>query len=208
MIDLYTWNTDNGHKARHGAEESGLDFTVHGVNIREKKQFEPDFLKISPGHKIPALIDDDGPGGNRVTLCESGAILKYLGEKANNGLYPADPAKRVTVDQWLFYGSSTWTTQAQQYGLFALRFPEDVPAAKKHYEAVVRDMFEMFDRHLAENEYFAGDYSVADISIYADVHVHGATGTLGLDGYPNLTRWHDTIAARPAVQRAWVPIEG
>lgn len=207
MIDLYTWNTDNGHKARHGAEESGLAFRVHGVNIREKKQFEPDFLKISPGHKIPALVDDDGPGG-RVTVCESGAILKYLAEKAGNGLYPDDPAKRVAVDQWLFYGSSTWTTQAQQYGLFWQRFPEDVPAAKTHYETVVRDNFDTFDRHLADNEYFAGGYSVADISIYADVHIHGGTGQLGLDGWPNLKRWHDAIAARPAVQRAWEPIEG
>ncbi len=208
MIDLYTWNTDNGHKARHGAEESGLQFNVHGVNIRERKQFEPDFLAISPGHKIPALIDNNGPGGNQVTLCESGAILKYLGEKADNGLYPADPLKRVSVDQWLFYGSSTWTTQAQQYGLFWQRFPEDVPQAKAHYEAVVRDNFDTFDRHLRDNEYFSGNYSVADISIYADVHVHGPQGRLDLAEWPNLKRWHDAIETRPAVQRAWVPLEG
>lgn len=206
MIDLYTWNTDNGFKARQAAEESGLEFRVRPVNIAKKEQFAPEFLKISPGHKIPALIDDKGPGGARITLCESGAILKYLAEKADNGLYPADPVRRIGVDQWLFYGSATFTTLAQQYGLFHQRFPEDVPPAKTHYASVLRDMFATFDRHLADNAYFAGDYSVADVSIYPDVHVHGELG-VGLGDYPNLKRWHDAVAARPAVQRAWVPIE-
>ena len=86
MIDLYLWTTDNGYKARHGMEESGLPHRLKPINIRKKEQFAPDYLKISPGHKIPALIDDDGPGGNRITLCELGAILKYLGTKAGNGL--------------------------------------------------------------------------------------------------------------------------
>lgn len=206
MIDLYTWNTDNGHKARQGAEESGLEFRVIPVNIQKKEQMAPDFLKISPGHKIPALIDEDGPGGTPASIFESGAILKYLAEKAGGTLYPSDPTRRVVVDQWLFYGSSTFTTQAQQYGLFHQRFPEDVPPAKAHYASVLRDMFATFDRHLADNDYVAGDYSIADISIYPDVHVHGANG-IGLDDYPNLKRWHDVIEARPAVQRAWVPIE-
>lgn len=200
MIDLYTWTTDNGYKARQAAEESGLDYTLKPVNLREKAQFDPEYLKISPGHKIPALVDHDGPGGERVTLCESGAILKYLGEKSGIGLYPDDPIARVKVDQWLFFGSATFTTLAQQYGLFWGRFDEDVPAAKKHYDGVLRDMFGTLDRHLADNEYMAGAYTVADISMYPDTHVHGAGG-IGLDAYPNLQRWHDSIAARPAVQR-------
>jgi GST-like protein len=205
MIELYTWMTDNGYKARHGMEESGLPYELKPVNIREKKQFEPDYLKISPGHKIPALVDTDGPGGNRVTLCESGAILKYLGAKAGNGLYPSDPLEQVKVDQWLFYGSSTWTTLAQQYGFFWKRNPEDVPKAKVHYEAVLKDMMAMFERHLGENEYICGDsYTVADISIYPDMHLHG-DGDVGLSDYPNIKRWHDSIAARPAVQKAWTP---
>jgi GST-like protein len=204
MIDLYTWTTDNGFKARQAAEESGLEYTLKPVNLREKAQFDPEYLKISPGHKIPALVDDDGPGGERVTLCESGAILKYLGEKSGTGLYPTDPIARLKVDQWLFFGSATFTTLAQQFGLFWGRFEEDVPAAKKHYDGVLRDMFATLDRHLGDNEYMAGDYTVADISMYPDTHVHGA-GNIGLDAYPNLSRWHDAIAARPAVVRAWEP---
>ncbi len=204
MIDLYTWTTGNGYKARHGAEESGLAYNLKPVNLREKKQFEPEFLKISPGHKIPALVDDDGPSGARVTLCESGALLKYLGAKAGNGLYPEDPARQLAVDQWLFYGSATFTTLAQQYSFFWYRSSEDVPQAKTHYEAVLLDMFATMDGHLADNEYFAGDYSVADISIYSETHLQGA-GRIGLDEYPNLARWHDAIAARPAVIRAWEP---
>ena len=102
MIDLYFWTTDNGHKARHGLEESGLEYKIRLVNLLNKEQFDPAFLKISPGHKIPALVDSNGPSG-ALTLFESGAILKYLGEKAENGLYPADPARRAAVDQWLFF---------------------------------------------------------------------------------------------------------
>ena len=103
MLDLYFWTTDNGYKARHGMEESGLAHNLKPVELPKREQFSPEFLKISPGHKIPALVDDDGPGGT-VSLFESGAILKYLGEKAGNGLYPDDPAKRIMGAHWLFYG--------------------------------------------------------------------------------------------------------
>ena len=206
MIDLYFWTTDNGYKARQGMEESGLPHTLKPVNLRNREQFAPEFLKISPGHKIPAIVDHDGPGGATVSLCESGAILKYLAEKSGNGLYPKDPIARLKVDQWLFYGSATFTTLAQQFGHFVIRLPEDVPQAKKHYDAVLRDMLDMLNRHLADNEYVAGGYSVADISIYPDVHLHGVND-VGLSGYPNLKRWHDAIAARPAAQRAWGPYE-
>jgi len=205
MIELYFWTTDNGHKARQAMEESGLPYHPRPVNLQKREQFSPEYMKISPGHKIPALVDDSGPGGVRVTLFESGAILKYLGTKSGGVLYPSDPVRQLKVDQWLFYGSSTFTTQAQQYGLFKHRFGQDVPPARQHYEAQVKDMFGIFDRHLADNEYMAGAYSVADISIYPDVHVHGKND-LGLKDYPNLERWHDAIAARPAVQRAWAPL--
>ncbi len=205
MIDLYFWTTDNGYKARQMIEETGLAYQLKPVALPKREQFEPEFLKISPGHKIPAIVDDDGPGGATVTLCESGAILKYLAEKSASALYPAEPLLRARVDQWFFYGSATFTPIAQQYGLFTHRFPEDVPPAKKHFEGLVRDIFGVFDRHLADNAYVADDYSVADIAAYPDVHVHGSQG-LGLDDYPNLSRWHDAIAARPAVQRAWAAL--
>lgn len=204
MFELHTWMTDNGYKARHMAEESGLDYELHPVNIREKEQFKPEFLKISPGHKIPAIIDHDGPGGQTVTLCESGAILKYLGQKADNGLYPSDPVKQVEADQWLFYGSAQFTTLAQQYGLFWIRLGEEVPRAKEYYEGVMRDMLGMYDQRLADREYVIGDYSVADIACYADTHIHGVND-IGLEDFPNVKRWHDAIEARPAVQKAWTP---
>ena len=204
MFELHTWMTDNGYKARHMAEESVLDYELHPVNIREKEQFKPEFLKISPGHKIPAIIDHDGPGGQTVTLCESGAILKYLGQKADNGLYPSDPVKQVEADQWLFYGSAQFTTLAQQYGLFWIRLGEEVPRAKEHYEGVMRDMLGMYDQRLTDREYVIGDYSVADIACYADTHIHGVND-IGLEDFPNVKRWHDAIEARPAVQKAWTP---
>ena len=202
MIDLYFWTTDNGYKARQMVEETGLDYAIKPVDLTAKAQFDPEFMKISPGHKIPAIADPDGPGGRRVTLCESGAILKYLAEKTGGALYSDDPALRPALDQWFFYGSSTFTPLAQQYGLFVHRFPEDLPSAKEHYGTVLRDLFTVLDRHLADNEYFAGGYSIADISFYPDVRIHGANG-IGLDDWPNLGRWHDAIEARPAVRRAW-----
>lgn len=204
MLELYTWMTDNGYKARQMVEETELDYALKPVNLREKEQFSPEFLKISPGHKIPAIIDPDGPGGQRVTLCETGAILQYLADKAAPALYSEDPIARLNVDQWLFYGSATFTTLAQQFGTFTHRMPEKIPAAQKHYENVLRDMLGTLDRHLADKDYVAGDFSIADISIYPDVHMHGVDD-IGLDEYPNLKRWHAAIEARPATQRAWQP---
>ena len=204
MIELYFWTTDNGYKARQAMEESGLPYVVKPVNIRNKEQFAPEYLKISPGHKIPALVDPNGPGGQRITLCESGAILKYVGTKSGKGLYPSDPLQQLKVDQWLFWGSATFTTLAQQFGHFVVRWDQDVPKAKEWYTGVLKDMLGTLDRHLGENEYVAGAYSVADISMYPDVHLHGVND-IGLGAYPNVKRWHDAIAARPAVQKAWGP---
>lgn len=202
MIDLYFFNTDNGYKARMAMEESGLPHTLKVVNIRNREQFAPEFLKISPGHKIPALVDHDGPGGERISLCESGAILKYLGEKAGNGLYPDEPLARLKTDQWLFFGSATFTTLAQQFGHWVKRSPEVVPQARVWYTDVLKDMLATLDTHLADHEYFAGKFTVADISMYADVHLHGVQD-IGLGEYSHVKRWHDAIEARPAVQRAW-----
>jgi GST-like protein len=203
MIDCYTWTTDNGYKPRMMLEETGLPHKIVPVNIREKAQMSPEFMKISPGHKIPAIVDRDGPGGATVTLCETGAILKYLAEKSGK-FYPSDPLARVKVDQWLFYGSATFTTLAQQFGHWVVRSPLKVPQAQEHYAANLRDMLGILDRHLASNEYFGGAYSIADMTMYSDVHLHGVKD-IGLADYPNLKRWHDAIEARPAIQRAWAP---
>lgn len=204
MIDLYFWTTDNGYKARQMVEETGLPYRIRPVDLTKREQFAASFMELSPGHKIPAIVDEDGPGGSTITLCESGAILKYLAEKAAPQLYPADPVARAAVDQWLFYGSATFTTLAQQFGHFVVRLKEDVPFAKTHYTAVLKDMLATLERHLATHDYFAGGYSIADISIYPDVHLHGVND-IGLAEYPNVKRWHDAIAARPATRRAWGP---
>jgi GST-like protein len=203
MIDCYTWTTDNGYKPRMMLEETGLEHRIVPVNLREKAQMSAEFMKISPSHKIPAIVDHEGPGGMRVTLCESGAILKYLAEKSGQ-FYPRDAAARVKVDQWLFYGAATFTTLAQQFGLWTLRSPVKAPVAQQHYEANLRDMLGILDRQLAANEYVAGDYSIADMTMYPDVHIHGVND-IGLQDYPHVNRWHEAIAARPAVQRAWGP---
>jgi GST-like protein len=204
MIELYLWTTDNGYKARHGMEESGLPHVLKPLDFRKREQFAPDYLKISPGHKIPALVDPDGPGGKPLALFESGAILKYLAVKSGNGLYPQDPARQILVDKWLFWGSASFTTLAQQYGFFRHRCPEPVPYATQHYETILKDMLGMLDRHLADHEHVAEAYSVADIAIYADVHVRGVPD-IGLGPYAHVQRWHDAIAARPATVRAWTP---
>jgi GST-like protein len=203
MIDCYTWMTDNGYKPRIMLEETALPHKIVPVNLRAREQMAPEFMKISPGHKIPAIVDHDGHGGARVTLCESGAILKYLAEKSGR-FYPADPLARARVDQWLFYGSATFTTLAQQFGHWTIRSAVKAPVAQQHYETNLRDMLGILDRQLCANEYFGGAYSIADMTMYPDVHLHGVTD-VGLQDFPNVKRWHDAIAARPAVQRAFVP---
>ncbi|MCC6779025.1 MAG: glutathione S-transferase family protein [Hyphomicrobiales bacterium] len=203
MIDCYTWMTDNGYKPRVMLEETGLPHRIIPVNLREKAQMSAAFMKLSPGHKIPAIVDNEGPGGATITLCESGAILKYLAEKSGK-FYPVDARARAQVDQWLFYGSATFTTLAQQFGHWTLRSPVKAPTAQEYYDGVLRDMLSILDRHLAEHEYFGGAYSIADMSMYSDVHLHGVND-IGLSAYPHVKRWHDAIAARPAVQRAWGP---
>tara|TARA_Y100000815_G_scaffold274848_1_gene310314 strand:- start:1743 stop:2366 length:624 start_codon:yes stop_codon:yes gene_type:complete len=207
MIELYFWTTDNGYKARHMMEESGLDYVIKPINIREDEQFDPEYLKISPNHKIPAIVDHDGPNGETISLCESGAILKYVGAKMADKLYPSEPLTQLKVDQWLFFGSAQFTTLAQQYGFFHIRSPEDIPAGKKHYDLRMRDLFECLNLHLSDNEYMAGDFSVADISMYSDTHIFGDEKWIGFADYPNLKRWHDAIEVRPAVTRAWGPYE-
>lgn len=205
MIDLYFWTTDNGYKARHMMEESGLDYTIKPINLKERKQFDPDFLKISPHHKIPAIVDHDGPNGETITLFESGAILKYVGSKMINRLYPDDVVSQVSVDQWLFFGSAQFTTIAQQFGFFMVRSAIDIPEAKSHYEELMKDMFTCLDLELLNREYIAGDYSIADISMYSDVRVYGVDKFIGFGAYPNLKRWFSSISQRPAVHKAWGP---
>src|SRR5260370_3019567 len=146
MIDCYTWTTDNGYKPRMMLEETGLPHEIIPVNIREKAQMSPEFMKISPGHKIPAIVDHEGPGGATVTLCESGAIFKYLAEKSGK-FYPSDPLARVKVDQWLFYGSATFTTLPLQFGPCVVRSPLKVPQARGNTTATRRNLLGTLNGH-------------------------------------------------------------
>ena len=205
MIDLYFWDTDNGYKARHMMEESGLGYKIIPVNLLEREQFDPKYLKINPHHKIPVIVDPDGPNGQQATLFESGAILKYIGSKMENRLYPDNPEQQIEVDKWLFYGSAQFTTISQQYGHFMIRSSEDVPEAKNHYDKLMRDMYRSVDGQLSDREYIAWEFSVADISMYSDTHIFGNDKWIGLSDYPNIKRWYNSISSRPAVKRAWGP---
>jgi GSH-dependent disulfide-bond oxidoreductase len=203
MIDLYTWMTDNGLKPRMILEETALPYTPIPINIRQQAQMAEPFLKISPGHKIPAIVDHDGPGARAVAVFESGAILKYLAEKTGQ-FYPGGQHDRLKVDQWLFYGCATFTTIAQQFGHWTIRSKQNAPLAQEFYRSKLFDMMSILNRYLESSEFFGDAYSIADMSIYPDVHVHGVLD-IGLENYPHLKRWHDVIEARPATQRAWQP---
>jgi GST-like protein len=205
MIDLYFWTTGNGYKARLMVEEVGLDYKLHPVCITKREQLEAPYRKISPSHKIPTLVDSDGPGGEAVTLIESGAILRYLAAKAGAHLVPVDPARRIEMDQWFYYALSTLTMNLTQLNFFLNRFSEDVPAAKAHYAAEGADQYAVMDAWLKGRDYFAGDYSLADIAFYPYVRSHSSLG-LSLDELPDLKRWFETVSERPAVERAWAPI--
>ncbi|KZD12922.1 glutathione S-transferase family protein [Oceanibaculum pacificum] len=199
MIDLYSWTTPNGRKVSIMLEEVGLPYKAHAVNISKDEQFAPDFLKISPNNKIPAIVDSDGPGGKPISLFESGAILFYLAEKTGK-LLPADPAGRYETMTWLMFqmaGVGPMFGQAHHFRRFA---KEQVPYAIERYTSETHRLYGVMDKRLGEAAYLAGDYSIADIATYpwiARWEWHGIEWA----NYPNLKRWFDAIGARPAVQK-------
>lgn len=200
MIDLYSWPTPNGHKVHIALEELGLDYVVHPVNIGKGEQFEPDFLRISPNNKIPAIVDRDGPDGEALSVFESGAILVYLAEKTGR-LLPAASAARYRVMQWLMFqmgGLGPMLGQAHHFRQYA---PERVEYAYQRYTNEARRLYTVMDKRLAESEYLAGaEYSIADIAAYPWIRPHDNQGQ-DLDDYPHLARWFATIGEREAVQR-------
>jgi len=201
MIDLHTWPTPNGHKVHIMLEEIGLEYRVIPVDINQGAQFEPDFLAISPNNKMPAMIDHDGPNGESYPLFESGAILMYLAEKTGMFL-PRDTAEHYTVLQWLFFQVGNVGPLFGQCGHFQGYAPEKIPYAIDRYYNETLRLYRVLDTVLGERDYLAGDYSIADIATYPWVmpdvrELH----KLDIDQFPNVRRWHDTIAARPAVER-------
>ena len=200
MLDLYYFPTPNGQKGRIMLEEVGLPYNLHLVNIRDGSNLSTDYRSVAPSRRIPTLVDSEGPGGKPLSIIESHVIMTYLAAKTNSPLYPTNAATRFLVDQWALHGQSTFGPTFANVTLFEKRFPEDVPAAKKHFGILGRRCFETIELHLQGKDYFVGDYSIADIAHFTWVNRHAETG-IDLANYPNVKRWFETIAARPQVQR-------
>lgn len=202
-IALYTWSTPNGYKVSIALEELELPYEVHPINITQDEQLAPDFLKINPNNKIPAIVDPDGPGGEPLALFESGAILLYLAQKTGR-LMPKDPRAYWTAVQWLMWqmgGFGPMLGQAHHFLRFA---KEDIPYAKDRYANETRRLYGVLDKRLGEAEWLAGnDYSMADIATFPWAGRH-EWQQIDLNDFPNVQRWFDAMAARPAVQRGRV----
>ena len=200
MIDVYSWATPNGHKVHIMLEECGLPYRVIPVNIGAGEQFAPSFLAISPNNKIPAIVDPDGPGGQPISLFESGAILLYLAAKTGRFL-PDDLRARYEVLQWLMFqmgGLGPMLGQAHHFRIYA---PEKVAYAIERYTNEARRLYGVLDRRLAKSRYIGcGEYSIADIAIFPWLRSWKNQGIEWVD-YPHLKGWFDEIAARAAVLR-------
>ncbi len=200
MIDLYTWPTPNGHKIHIMLEETGLDYEVIPVDIGQGDQFDPEFLRISPNNKMPAIVDRDGPGGEPYPMFESGAILMYLAEKTGRFM-PQDTAARYRVVQWLMFQMGHIGPMLGQAHHFRAYAPEQIPYAVERYTNEANRLYNVLDGRLGESAWLAGDdYSIADIAVFPWLRSHERQG-VDLAGYPNVKRWFDEIAARPAVMR-------
>jgi GST-like protein len=198
-IDLYYWPTPNGHKVTVFLEEVGLPYNVIGVNIGRGDQFKPEFLAISPNNRMPAIVDHDGPGGKPLSVFESGAILQYLGRKTGK-FYPGDERARVDVEQWLFWQVGGLGPMAGQANHFRLYAPEKVPYAITRYTNEVNRLYGVMNRRLADREFLAGDYSIADMASVSWAKGWERMGQ-DIEEFPHLKRWLETMLARPAVQR-------
>ena len=199
MIELYFWTTPNGYKPLLFLEEAGLDFEIRPVNISKGAQFAPEFLKISPNNRIPAIVDrDPEDGGTPLAQFESGAILQYLAEKTGKFL-PEDARGRAEVLQWLNWQMGGIGPMFGQYLHFVEYAPEDLPYAKDRYTREVDRLLSVLDSRLEGREYVAGAYSIADMAIYPWVRRILAR----FEGFANVERWVRTVADRPATLRAY-----
>jgi GST-like protein len=197
MIDLYTWTTPNGRKISIALEEMGLPYKAHSIDINKNEQFTPDFLKISPNNKIPAIVDRD----NDYSLFESGAILMYLAEKTGK-LMPKDTASRYRVIEWLMWqmgGIGPFLGQAHHF----LKFnPGKAPYAEERYAKEAKRLYKVLDDRLDGRDFLAGDYSIADIATWPWIARFEWQG-IDLNEYPNAKRWYLEILKRPAVQKGY-----
>ncbi len=200
MIEVYSWATPNGHKVHIMLEECGLPYRVHGVDIGAGDQFKAEFLAINPNHKIPAIVDPDGPDGEPISLFESGAILLYLAAKAGRFL-PEPIRQRYDVLQWLMFqmaGVGPMLGQAHHFRIYA---PQKIDYAIERYSNEARRLYGVMDRQVARHGYLSGaEYSIADIAVFPWLRSWKNQG-IDWNDHPNLKGWFDEIAGRPAVKR-------
>jgi GST-like protein len=202
MIDLHYWPTPNGHKITIFLEEAGLPYTIHKVDIGKGDQFKPEFLAISPNNRMPAIVDQaPSDGGRPISIFESGAILQYLAEKT--GLFlPKDIRGKAEVMQWLFWQVGGLGPMAGQNGHFNAYAPEKIPYAIERYTTETARLYGVLNKQLANREFVAGAYSIADMAIYPWIVPH-QSHKQKLEDFPNLKRWFEQIKARPAVVKAY-----
>ena len=202
MIDLYYAPTPNGWKITIMLEECSLPYRIIHVNLVKGEQFKPEFLAISPNNRMPAIVDDDGPQGERISVFESGAILIYLGEKAGKFL-PAHTAERIKVLEWLFWqvgGLGPMAGQVSHFVNYAPNFPGDHSYSEKRYKNEYDRLLGVMNNILSEREYLAGDYSVADMASFPWVTAYKRY-EVDLNKFKEVRRWFDTMKNRPAVRK-------
>jgi GST-like protein len=197
MIDLYTWTTPNGRKASIMLEEIGLPYTVHSIDIGKDEQFAPDFLKISPNNRIPAIVDRD----TGISVFESGALMIYLGDKTGK-LLPKEGAKRYQVIEWLMWQMGGIGPMLGQAHHFIKYNKGKAPYAEERYSKEAHRLYGVLDRRLEGRQFVVDDYSIADISIWPWIS-RFEWQEVDMKQYPNVKRWYETIAARPAVKKGY-----
>lgn len=206
MLELYYWTTPNGYKVPIFLEELGLPYRLLPINIGKGEQFEPEFLKIAPNNRIPALVDPEpADGGAPISVFESGAILLYLADKTGY-LIPADTRGRTEVLEWLFWQMAGLGPMAGQNHHFSQYAPEKIPYAIDRYVNETSRLYAVLNQQLAEREFVAGEYSIADIAIYPWIVPYERQGQ-NLENFPNIQRWFEAIKARPATLRAYEKAE-
>ncbi|WP_341521036.1 glutathione binding-like protein [Pseudomonas sp. G.S.17] len=207
MIDLHYWTTPNGHKVSLFLEEAGLPYKIFPVNIGQNDQFKPEFLKIAPNNRIPAIVDHEpADGGAPLSLFESGAILLYLAEKTGKFI-PQDLRGRQVVLQWLFWQMGGLGPMAGQNHHFNRFAKEKIPYAIKRYVDETARLYGVLNKQLDGRDFVAGsEYSIADMAIYPWIVTH-ALQEQNIDDFPHLKRWFETVANRPATQRAYALVD-
>jgi GST-like protein len=199
MYDLYAWPTPNGYKISILLEELGQPYNVVPVDIGSGDQFKPEFLRISPNNRMPALVDSDSSDGKPLSIFESGAIMMYLAEK-HGRFWPQERRGKYDVMQWLMFQMASVGPMLGQAGHFHNYAPEPVPYALNRYTNEAKRIYGVADRRLAASPYLAGDYSIADMAVYPWMRMPERQG-VAIDEYPNVKRWRAAIDARPAVQK-------